>query len=140
MPRESRKRGKQVKKRGISNEQVCIGTGIDNDGRVIMEMVCTGRITSEKLEKLYDGHLCTGTIIITDSLSSYELLSKKLKLRHKQIPAGKHLVNYLVWFKWLEVVKGSQETAKPNMMWKDSMAKPVDVRIGTIREREPVWV
>jgi len=91
MPRESRKRGKQVKKRGISNEQVCIGTGIDNDGRIIMEMVCNGRIIGEKPEKLYDGRLCAGTIIITDSLSSYESLSEKLKLRHKQIPTGKHM-------------------------------------------------
>lgn len=51
MPRDSRKRGKQVKKRGISNEQVCIGTGIDNNGGAIMEVACTGRITGEKLEK-----------------------------------------------------------------------------------------
>lgn len=29
MPRKSRKRGKQVKKRGICNEQVCIATAID---------------------------------------------------------------------------------------------------------------
>lgn len=29
MKRKSRKRGKQVKKRGISNEQVCITTAID---------------------------------------------------------------------------------------------------------------
>ena len=48
----------------------------------------------------------------------------------------------IIWFGssgW-KVVKGSQETAKPNMMWKDSMAKPVDVRIGVIRHREPDWV
>jgi len=171
MPRPSRKRGKQVKKRGISHEQVCIGTGIDNDGNIIMEMACTGRITGEKLEKLYDGHLNAGTIIITDSLSSYESLSEKLKLRHKQIPTGKHvddgfslssvnslhsrfktwmrhfngvstkhLANYLTWFKWLEVEKDTQEATKPNMMWKDAMTKPVDARIGTIRQREPGWV
>jgi transposase-like protein len=31
MPRKARERGKQVKKRGLSFEQVCIGTAIDND-------------------------------------------------------------------------------------------------------------
>jgi len=29
MPRPSRKRGKQVKKRGISKEQVCVATALD---------------------------------------------------------------------------------------------------------------
>jgi len=90
MPRQSRKRGKQIKKRGISSEQVCIGTGIDNNGSVIMEMACTGRITGEKLEKLFDGYIDEGSIIITDSLSSYESLAKSLKLRHKSIPSGQH--------------------------------------------------
>jgi len=31
MPRPARKRGKQIKKRGISNEQVCIATAIDRN-------------------------------------------------------------------------------------------------------------
>lgn len=35
MPRLSRKRGKQIKKRGISNEQVCIATAIDRNGNII---------------------------------------------------------------------------------------------------------
>ena len=39
MPRDSRKRGKQVKKRGISNEQVCIATAIDRSNNIIFEMV-----------------------------------------------------------------------------------------------------
>lgn len=34
MPRPSRKRGKQVKKRGISNEQVRVGTALDRKGNI----------------------------------------------------------------------------------------------------------
>jgi transposase-like protein len=90
IPRQSRKRGKQVKKRGISHEQVCIGTGIDNNGSAIMEMACTGRITGEKLERLFDGYLNAGTIIITDSFGAYDSLATSLRLRHKSIPSGKH--------------------------------------------------
>jgi len=39
MPRKSRKRGKQVKKRGVSNEQVCIATAIDRQENLIMELL-----------------------------------------------------------------------------------------------------
>jgi len=42
MPRSSRKRGKQVKKRGISNEQVCVATALDRQGNLIMELLCKG--------------------------------------------------------------------------------------------------
>lgn len=45
MPRHSRKRGKQIKKRGISKEQVCIDTATDRQGNSIMELACKGRIT-----------------------------------------------------------------------------------------------
>lgn len=53
MPRHSRKRDKQVKKRGISKEQVCIATAIDRQGNLIMELACKARITSNELEILY---------------------------------------------------------------------------------------
>lgn len=53
MPRPSRKRGKQVKKRGISNEQVCVATALDREGNLIMELLCTGRMTANELERLY---------------------------------------------------------------------------------------
>ena len=49
IPRPSRKRGKQVKKRGISNEQVCVGTALDRQGNIIIELLCTGRVTSNEL-------------------------------------------------------------------------------------------
>lgn len=90
IPRKSRKRGKEVTKRGISREQICIGTAIDKNGNIIMEMTCRGRITSKKLDQLYNGNVPEGTTICTDSYSSYKTLSRKLKLKHKQIPTGKH--------------------------------------------------
>ena len=38
MPRPSRKGGKQVKKRGISKEQVCVGTALDRQGNIIRKL------------------------------------------------------------------------------------------------------
>jgi transposase-like protein len=90
MPRKSRKRGKEVKKRGISSEQVCIATAIDKNDNTIIEMVCRGRVSSKKLNELYSGHVAEGSVVTTDSLSGYKNLSKNLKLKHKPILSGKH--------------------------------------------------
>ena len=49
MPRPTRKRGKRVKKCGISNEQVCIATAIDRSGNLNV----LGQILLQKL------HFCT---------------------------------------------------------------------------------
>lgn len=41
MPREPRKRGKgkkDKKKRGISNDQICIETGIDRKGNIVTNL------------------------------------------------------------------------------------------------------
>ena len=90
MPRASRKRGKEVTKRGISSEQICICTAMDKNDNIIMEVVCRGRVTSENLNKMYAGHVTEGSTVCTDSLSSYRKLSKNLNLKHKPIASGKH--------------------------------------------------
>ena len=38
MPRPSRKRGKEVTKRGISSEQICVLTGLDHQGNIDAEL------------------------------------------------------------------------------------------------------
>ena len=63
MPRPARKRGKQIKKRGISNEQVCITTAIDRNGNIILEPLCKGRVTYNALERLYEGRINPNSII-----------------------------------------------------------------------------
>jgi transposase-like protein len=89
MPRTSRKRGKEITKRGISSEQICIGTAIDKNNNIIIEMVCKGRVTSKKLNELYNGFIAEDSIICTDSLSSYRTLSQKLNLKHKPVATGR---------------------------------------------------
>lgn len=88
MPRNARKRGKQVKKRGISSEQVCVATAIDRNGNLIMEMVCKGRVRHADFKRLYDGRVSDGSIICTDSHKSYVQFAKDLNLEHKRIMRG----------------------------------------------------
>ncbi len=57
MPRTSRHRGKEIKKRGISKEQVCVATALDRQGNLIIELLCTGRMTSDELERLYGNRI-----------------------------------------------------------------------------------
>ena len=45
MPRKSRKRGKEIKKRGISKEQICVATALDRQGNLILAPLCKGRMT-----------------------------------------------------------------------------------------------
>lgn len=90
MPRPARKRGKEVKKRGISSEQVCIASAIDRNGNIILQPICTGRITHNDLESLYDGHIDNNAIICTDSHKSYIQFAKDLNLDHKMIKRGRH--------------------------------------------------
>ncbi|PEB39437.1 IS1595-like element ISBth19 family transposase [Bacillus pseudomycoides] len=90
MPRKSRKRGKQIKKRGISNEQVCIATAIDRQGNLIMELLCRGRMTHQELERLYDGRVGDNPIFCTDSHKSYVQIARDFSLEHKRIQRGKH--------------------------------------------------
>ena len=73
MPRPSRKRGKQVKKRGISKEQVCVGTTLDREGNIIIELLYTGRVTADELERLYDNRIGQHSILCSDYHKSYIL-------------------------------------------------------------------
>lgn len=90
MPRPSRKGGKQVKKRGISNEQVCVATALDRQRNLIIELLCTGRMTSDELKKLYNNRIGEDSILCTDSHKSYMQFAEDMELEHKRIKRGKH--------------------------------------------------
>lgn len=77
MPRPSRHRGKEVKKRGISKEQVCVATALDRHGNLIIELLCTGRMTSDELERLY------GNRIGEHSNSMYRFTQKLYSVCHR---------------------------------------------------------
>ena len=90
MPRPSRKRGKEVVKRGISSEQVCVLTGLDRQGNIYAELICKGRMKSSDLNRALQGHLESNSILCTDSHKSYIQFVKDFGLQHKQIESGKY--------------------------------------------------
>ena len=90
MPRKSRKRGKEIKKRGISKEQICVATALDRQGNLIIEPLCKGRMTHKELESFIKGHIGENSILCTDSHKSYIKFATDFNLEHKRIKTGKH--------------------------------------------------
>lgn len=96
MPREPRKRGKgknDKKKRGISNDQICIETAIDRNGNILMGAVCNGRITTNDIVEFFDGKLGKDITFCVDSHKSYIGVKKDLNVELKQVPRGKSMLD-----------------------------------------------
>ena len=96
MPREPRKRGKgknDKKKRGISNDQICIETGIDRKGNIVMGAVCNGRITTNDIVRFFNGKIGEDVTFIVDSHKSYFSINKDLNVELKRVPRGKSMLD-----------------------------------------------
>ena len=92
MPRPARKRGgESVGKRGLSSEQVCIGTALDRTGNILIGMIGTGRAKYDNLKRFFEGRIAPHSILCTDSAHGYGKLATQLDLEHKAIPSGKHM-------------------------------------------------
>lgn len=99
-----------------SHEQVCIVTAIDRNNNIILEPVCTGRITSSDLSRLFESRIEEGAILCTDSHRAYPSFAKEHNLNHKQIKRGRHKegiyhINHInalhsLYKSWIRGVKG----------------------------------
>ena len=90
MPRISRKRGKQVSTRGLSQEQICVATALDRQNNLIIGVIGRSRPTCEQFKGLYSTCINKESTIVTDSLRSYIPFIKDLDVPHVQIASGKH--------------------------------------------------
>lgn len=92
MPRKSRKSGSQDLTSGISDEQLCIVFAVDSYDSIIAKVVSNGPASSDMLEKAIGNKIEKGSILVSDSKSSYIKFAQNNKLVLKQIPTGKHSV------------------------------------------------
>lgn len=72
--RKPRKHGAVATKRGLSNEQICICTGVDRQEGVIADAVNRAKPTTEELKQVFEGHVSDETLFITDGLIGYKVL------------------------------------------------------------------
>ena len=71
IPRKPRKHGAKAEKRGISNEYVCICTGIQRKGDAMAVTVNRAKPSAKELISIFEGHIADGTLALCDGLRSY---------------------------------------------------------------------
>lgn len=71
MPRKARKRGHSVHTRGISREKVCVPCAVSRKGDSFAKVSNLGRVTSDLLNKVFEGKIDDGSILVTDAHSAY---------------------------------------------------------------------
>ena len=59
------------RKRGISNEQVCVLTAVDKAENTYLSPSCLGKIEPRHLEQQWGGRFAEDSILVTDSLRAY---------------------------------------------------------------------
>lgn len=69
--RKPRKHGAKAEKRGISNEYICICTGIQRKGKAFAATVNRAKPGAKELISVFEGHIADGTLALCDGLRSY---------------------------------------------------------------------
>ncbi len=69
--RTARRHGAKAGKRGISNEYICICTGIQRKGEAIAAAINRAKPSAAELISIFDGHIADGTLALCDGLRSY---------------------------------------------------------------------
>ena len=77
-----KKRGEPASKRGISDEQVCLLTGVERLGQSILNALNLAKPSSQDILKMKD-HIQNHSFIWTDGLSSYNELIEEKQCDHK---------------------------------------------------------
>ena len=88
-PRKPRKHGAVASKRGISDEQICIMTGVQRGGAVYAETVNRAHPSNEEIKLAFKEHIAPGTIAFTDGLKGYKCLETAVDCVIESVPNDK---------------------------------------------------
>ena len=80
IPREPRERGGSDK-RGISNDKICVITGVNDNGDVFYDVACRGAMTHDVSKEVLEDKISEGSIITTDSHRVYRKVLSELNIR-----------------------------------------------------------
>lgn len=89
LPRKARKRGGTAKKRGISDEQVCVLVARDRSKHTVAEVATFGRLSAATLDQLLTSRLQPGVILCTDEEPTFRKYARDQKLPHEKVNPGK---------------------------------------------------
>ena len=130
MPRPSQHRGKQVHRRGLSREQICVMTGVNDSNETLLQVSGRGILSRKRAMDVLRDRITSASVVATDKASAYvdvlaelevaahtahdsknrsEGAIKLINTVHSLLDtfmkpfkgvSTKHLGAYLAWFKW----------------------------------------
>ncbi len=90
LSRPARRRGGGTNVRGVSKEKVCVSCGIDRNKNVYGVISNLGKITKDKLNKVFGGKIDGNSIICSDGEKSYKDFVKEHEYKHVIIKSGRY--------------------------------------------------
>ena len=90
IPRQSKKRGTSAKKRGLSNEQVCVPCAVDRNNGIVAMIAGTGKTSTNKVKAVLDNRIAETSVLVTDKESSYLRFARENGIELIQIKAKKN--------------------------------------------------
>lgn len=115
MPRPSRHRGKQVHRRGLSRERICVMTGVNDSNETFLEVTGRGALSRERAMDALRGRIAAGSVVATDRAAAYVGVLAELEVAahaaydpkdrsggtiNRVNTVHSHLDAYLAWFRW----------------------------------------
>jgi len=91
--RASRKHGAVAQKRGISNEYVCISTGIQRKGPAYSMSVTRATPSRDDIDSVFKGHLGEDVLILCDGGKSYNVLAENYNCSLMTVDSNKGFAN-----------------------------------------------
>lgn len=88
MPRRAHKRGKSIRKRGLSREQVCVPCAVNRNGLSVSKITNLGRTSLKAISTLFNGVIDASSVLCTDSLAAYDTFAQNNNLKHVKVASG----------------------------------------------------
>lgn len=177
MPRKPRRHGGkghpgkkewQKRPRGVGREQICVLTGVNDEGDVFYELAGRSCLTGARASELLKGKIEDGAIISTDRNRAYGGALRELNVAaHNAFDSADHkinrinnvhsrldtfmrpfhgvatrrLENYLAWFKWRLSFEGGRERSEmPALVVKQAAQGTYDTTWREYRDTPyPFW-
>jgi transposase-like protein len=93
LPRPAHHRSTPASKRGLSKEQICVVTGVADDGSAFLTMSGRGLLSKNRAIAALDSKLSPGALAITDKATAYPGAMETLGVALTRTEADDHAIN-----------------------------------------------
>lgn len=93
LPRPARHRGTPASKRGLSREQICVMSGVNDAGAAFLELSGRGAISKSRVLASLDGKIDKGAFALSDKSTAYPGAMEELGVEYRRAVSGAHEIN-----------------------------------------------